>query len=94
MQPYLNMNLSGLTEIESLNFLMGECQGVPSRIANLASKYDYSNPVGFSRNGVFYDFSLLCSKTLIKKVTNLESLNAKMGCCQVTLRTWKSWVSL
>ena len=31
-------------------------------VANLVSKYDYSNPSWFSRYGAFYDFSFIFQK--------------------------------
>ena len=55
---------------------------VHSRSANPASKFNGSNPSGFLRDRVFYDFFYFLSKNLdMKKLTEFEVLNSIVGYC-------------
>ena len=68
---------------------------VPSRAANLASKYDCSIPYAFRRDTAFFViFHFFFSKKLDKKLTEFEFLNPIVRCFWDTRKSCKSSVQV
>ena len=58
---------------------------VALRVANLASKYQCSNPFGFPRSEVFYFYLKKTLRYNKKKLSELQVLNPETGFCQLPI---------